>query len=89
MSRSAHILHESVQRDKPGLATGIKTYFLRHAQVLLYSLGQLWRTPFAMLMTAAVIGIALALPTGLHVLLKNAQVISGGWDGVAKLSVYH
>jgi len=77
-----------VQRDKPGLGTGIKTYFMRHAQVFFYSLGQLWRTPFAMLMTAAVIGIALALPTGLHVLLNNAQVLSGGWDGVAKLSVF-
>jgi cell division transport system permease protein len=88
MNRSEHILHETVQRDKPGLTTAIKTYFLRHAQVLLYSLGQLWRTPFAMLMTAAVIGIALALPTGLHVLLKNAQIISGGWDGVAKLSLF-
>jgi cell division transport system permease protein len=88
MSTSENILHESVQRDKPGLATSIKTYFLRHAQVFFYSLGQLWRTPFAMLMTAAVIGIALALPTGLHILLKNAQALSGGWDGVAKLSLF-
>lgn len=89
MSRpEPHILHETVQRVKPGMRTGVKTYFLRHAQVFFYSLGQLWRTPFSMLMTAAVIGIALALPTGLHVLLKNAQVLSGGWDGVAKLSVY-
>ena len=82
------ILHETVQRAKPGLGTSIKTYFLRHAQVFFYSLGQLWRTPFGMLMTAAVIGIALALPTGLHILLKNAQVLSGGWDGVAKLSLF-
>jgi len=89
MSRQeSHILHETVQRERPGLGSGIKTYFLRHAQVFFYSLGQLWRTPFAMLMTAAVIGIALALPTGLHVLLKNAQALSGGWDGVAKLSVF-
>ncbi|MBI1423583.1 MAG: cell division protein FtsX [Gammaproteobacteria bacterium] len=82
------VLHETIQRDRPGLVTGIKTYFLRHAQVFFYSLGQLARAPFAMLMTAAVIGIALALPTGLHVLLRNAQDISGGWDGVAKLSLF-
>lgn len=83
-----NILHETVQRDKPGLATSFKTYLLRHAQVFFYSLGQLWRTPFSMFMTTAVIGIALALPTGLHVLLKNAQLLSGGWDGAAKLSLY-
>jgi cell division transport system permease protein len=41
-----------------------------------------------MLMTASVIGIALALPTGLHVLLKNVQSLSGGWDGVAKISLF-
>ncbi|MEJ2397638.1 MAG: permease-like cell division protein FtsX [Gammaproteobacteria bacterium] len=30
----------------------------------------------------------MALPTGLHLLLKNAEVISGGWDGVAKISLF-
>lgn len=75
-------------RDKPGLATSVKTYFMRHAQVFFYSLGQLWRAPLSLFMTAAVIGIALALPTGMHVLLKNAQTISGGWDGAAKISLF-
>ncbi len=75
-------------RDKPGLATIIKTYFMRHAQVFFYSLGQLWRTPFSLFMTAAVIAIALALPTGLHLLLENAQALSGGWDGAAKVSLF-
>lgn len=88
MNKPEQILQQSVQRERPGLATTVKTYLLRHAQVFFYSLGQLWRTPFAMLMTAAVIGIALALPTGLHILLNNAQAVSGGWDGVAKLSLY-
>lgn len=39
-------------------------------------------------MTAAVIGIALALPSGLHVVLKNAQQLSGGWDGAAQISLF-
>ena len=82
------IFEDVAGRDKPGLTTSIKTYFMRHAQVFFYSLGQLWRTPFSMLMTAAVIGIALALPTGMHVLLNNAQQLSGGWDGAAKVSLY-
>jgi len=61
---------------------------LRHIQVFFYSLGQLSRHPASLLMTAAVIGIALALPTGLHVLLQNAQQISGGWDGAAQISLF-
>lgn len=63
-------------------------WLTRHAQVFFYSLGQLWRAPFSLFMTAAVIGIALALPAGLHVLLKNAQQLSGSWDGAPKLSVF-
>ena len=85
---SNQIFEDITNRDKPGLATSIKTYFMRHAQVFFYSLGQLWRAPFSLLMTAAVIGIALALPAGMHVLLDNAQQLSGGWDGAAKVSLY-
>ncbi len=82
------LFKETTARDKPGLRTVFKTWLLRHVQVFFYSLGQLWRAPLSMLMTAAVIGIALALPVGLHVLLKNAQQLSAGWDGGAKLSVF-
>jgi cell division transport system permease protein len=42
----------------------LPTYLLRHVQAMLYSLGQLWRTPVASMMTVMVIGIALALPAG-------------------------
>ncbi|OGI42380.1 MAG: hypothetical protein A2150_04625 [Candidatus Muproteobacteria bacterium RBG_16_64_11] len=64
------------------------SYLLRHLQVLFYSLGQLTRTPFASLVTVAVIGISLALPAGLYVLLDNMQRVSGAWDGAAQLSVF-
>jgi cell division transport system permease protein len=65
-----------------------RTWLRRHAQVALESLGRLSRTPFAGLMTAAVIGIALALPAGLYVLLANLERLSGGWEDQAGLSVF-
>lgn len=86
--QNEQLLEDIPRRERPGVVSAIRTWFKRHAQVLIYSLGQLWRAPFSMLMTAAVIGIALALPTGLHVLLKNAQQLSGGWDGAARLSLF-
>lgn len=86
--RDDSLFKESAARDQPGLRTALKTWLLRHAQVFFYSLGQLWRAPMSLLMIAAVIGIALALPTGLQVLLKNAQQLSGGLDGAAKISVF-
>ncbi len=73
---------------KRNIATRGQTLLLRHLQVFFYSLGQLSRHPLSLFMTAAVIGIALALPTGLHVLLQNAQQISGSWDGSAQISLF-
>lgn len=79
------------QRDRqvrPGLITLFRSYFIRHIQVFFYSLGQISRAPVSTLMTCMVIGIALALPTGLHTLLKNAQQLSGGWESTAQISVF-
>ncbi|MEJ2644658.1 MAG: permease-like cell division protein FtsX [Gammaproteobacteria bacterium] len=63
-------------------------YLVRHAQVLIASLGRLYRNPMSTLMTAAVIGIALALPATLLVGLNNLQRLSGGWNGAASISVF-
>jgi cell division transport system permease protein len=65
-----------------------QTHALRHAQVALDSLGRLYRNGIASLMTAAVIGIALALPAGLYVLLDNLDRLSGAWNGQVSLSVF-
>ena len=73
---------------RPGLITLVQSYFIRHIQVFFYSLGQLSRAPISTLMTCMVIGIALALPTGLHTLLNNAQQLSGGWESTAQISVF-
>jgi len=39
-------------------------------------------------MTVAVIGIALALPAGLQLLVSNLRALSGEWDDSVELSVY-
>lgn len=75
-------------KNNPKILTLIGSYFIRHAQVFFYSLGQLWRAPLSTLMTCMVIGIALALPAGMHTLLKNAQQLSGGWESTAQISVF-
>ncbi len=68
--------------------TRLRVWLLRHAQVALASLGRLARSPLSSLMTVLVLGIALSLPTGLHLLLKNVQQLAGGWDGAATISLY-
>jgi len=66
----------------------LRNYFSGHAQEALSSLGKLWRAPFATLLTILVIGIALALPTGLGLGLQQTQALSQGWDGNPQISLF-
>jgi cell division transport system permease protein len=59
-----------------------------HARVLFDSVGRMWRNPIGTLLTAAVIGITLALPTGLHVLMTNLAAVSYSWEGTLQASVF-
>jgi cell division transport system permease protein len=59
-----------------------------HVQTLVGSLGRLAEQPVATAMTLAVIGIALALPTSLYLLVNNLQGLSGHWEQGVDLSVY-
>lgn len=77
-----------LRRGAPGLLTRVRGYFRLHAQNLLGSLGRLARQPLASLLTVAVIGIAMALPAGLDVLVNNARALSAGWASAVDFSVY-
>lgn len=66
----------------------VAAYFLRQAQTLVGSLGRIARHPFASLLTMAVIGIGLALPLCLQLLLQNAVAMTNGWNEAFELSVY-
>lgn len=60
----------------------------QHARDLVDSLGRLYRRPAASLLTTAVIGITLALPAGLHVLLKNLDALSYSWQDTIQASLF-
>jgi len=66
----------------------LRGYFKGHLQALFLSLGRVSRNPLSSLMTIAVIGIALALPAGLHVALKNVQGVSAGWEDAVQISLF-
>lgn len=66
----------------------LRSYGRLHAQVLLASLGRLYRTPVSSLLTMAVIAIALALPSGLLVTLDNLQRLNSSWDDSSRVSLF-
>jgi cell division transport system permease protein len=68
--------------------TQLHAYARDHLRTLIASLGRICRTPLSSIMTTAVIGIALALPGGLYVLLANLQTVIGGWDNSARISLF-
>ena len=44
-----------------------------------HSLGEMWRTTTASMMTIAVLGVSLTLPTTLYLVVKNVQQVSSGF----------
>jgi cell division transport system permease protein len=73
---------------RPELGTRVTAWGINHLHVFFSSLGRICRSPVASLMTISVLAIALALPAGFYVLLRNAQKLSGGWDGAPGISLY-
>jgi cell division transport system permease protein len=60
----------------------------QHLHALVASLGRLYRVPLPSFMTAAVIGIVLALPAVFLLLLQNAERLVGSWEGGARISLF-
>ena len=66
----------------------IRRYLGLHLQSLVDALRRFGRQPFATLLTALVIAIAIALPVGLRVLVNNVGSLSGSWQSAADFTVY-
>ncbi|MEO1247887.1 MAG: permease-like cell division protein FtsX [Pseudomonadota bacterium] len=66
----------------------VSSWFARHIDTASASLRRLARQPFASLMIIGVIAITLAIPSVLHLMVKNALAVSGGWDDALDFSVF-
>lgn len=66
----------------------LSRWLLRHIATSIGALGRLARQPFASLMTILVIAVTLALPAAMHVIIKNVQSISSGWENALDFSLY-
>ncbi len=85
-------LPEELRTARPvgrrSLGGAASTWLERHAQSLLGSLGRLARQPFATVLTIAVIGIALALPAALYLVVANMRSVTADLGDTVQLSVY-
>jgi cell division transport system permease protein len=63
-------------------------FWINHVRQALSSLGELWRTPSASVLTIAVLGVSLTLPATLHLLVKNVQQVSDSFTQAAEISLF-
>lgn len=54
----------------------------------IHSLGEMWRTTTASMMTIAVLGVSLTLPTTLYLVVKNVQQVSSGFENASEISLF-
>jgi len=63
-------------------------FWVRHLQQCIASLGELWRTPASSLLTIAVIGVCLALPSSFYLATKNIQQLTNYWKSDSQISLF-
>ncbi|NNE64552.1 MAG: ABC transporter permease [Gammaproteobacteria bacterium] len=78
----------NTRRDKPATTNRVSAYFLHHLQSLLFSLSKVYESPATTIMTVAVIGITLSLPSGFYVFLKNINAMSGDFRSTTQITLY-
>lgn len=65
-----------------------QSYLDNHRKVARDSALRLWKTPVGTGMTWTVMGVALALPVALLLLLTSLQGVSAGWESSARVTAY-
>jgi cell division transport system permease protein len=76
------------QNNSLNLKRVFKVWLMQHAQACIYSIGQIFKNPLNSLLTTAVVGISLALPSGFYLLLDNCQRVAAGWDNSTQISLF-
>lgn len=73
---------------KPDVITRLRAYGRDHLRGLVFSLGKLYRQPFATTLTLLMVAVALALPACLYVLLNNLQAVTYKWDDAGQITLF-
>ena len=63
-------------------------WITRHVGVSVAAFSRILRQPFSTFMIVLVIGVTLALPAAINLIVKNARAISGSWDNALDFAVF-
>ena len=73
---------------KPDAATRLRAYGREHLRSLIFSLGKLYRQPFATVLVLLMVAAALALPACLYILLNNLKSVTQKWDTSGQITLF-
>ena len=76
------------ERQKKSFLAAPYFFFINLIRQGVHSLGEMWRTPLASLMTIAVLGLSLTLPATLYLVVKNVSQVSSGFEDAAEISLF-
>lgn len=83
-----NVISSSPRITKVSFFGRMTSAFQQHFQQIFISFSELWKTPFATLMTILVLGVALSLPSVFHVIYKNSEQVSSQWDKASEVSLF-
>lgn len=69
-------------------ASQLRSYYSHHWATLKETWRRLWLAPISTLLTWLLVGVALALPSGLYLLLSNVDSLRDDWQGTAQITLY-
>ena len=72
----------------PASPSRLRVWFDQHLHGLAFSLGRVLRKPWATLLTVAVMGVALALPLGLSIVMDNLRHFAGSVQQSREINVF-
>lgn len=78
----------SNDKQKKSVFAGGYFFIINILRQGVHSLGEMWRTPLASLMTIAVLGLSLTLPASLYLVVKNVQQVSSGFEEASEISLF-
>lgn len=85
---NSKILSGSPRITKVSFLGRAASFFEQNYKQVFTSFFDLWKTPFATLMTILVLGVALSLPSVFQVIYKNTERITEQWDKASEISLF-
>ncbi|MER2490886.1 permease-like cell division protein FtsX [Catenovulum sediminis] len=79
---------KGASQRKLGLIGRVVGVIVSNIRQILTALGEIWRDPVPSILTVAVLGVSLTLPSVMYVVVKNAEQVEQHWQNAAEISLF-